>query len=90
MAPKVMIVQALSGFVPITGDCDDFTQLICCLCRAVGLPTGLRIMSVNGKRWHHVYGLVQINGRVLPMDLTEKSFGLGQEHRHFIHKDIWV
>jgi hypothetical protein len=88
--PKYFLISALSGQLPIVGDCDDFTQIICCLCKSVGLPVGIRIISVNGRRWHHVYGLVRINGYECPMDLTEESFRLGDEHKYMMRKDLWL
>lgn len=87
--PRYMVVQYLTGNDPVTGDCDDMTSLVCALVRAIGILSGVRVISVNGRRWHHIYGLANIQGVAYSMDLTEDAFGFGDEHRYLMKKDIW-
>lgn len=56
------------------GDCDDQTVLTASMLEAVGIPTKLVCMSING-RWAHIYSaaILTSKGTLLPLDTTMKS-----------------
>ena len=40
------------------GDCDDMSTLIASLLGAIGYPSRLKVVSIGGKDWDHIYPLV--------------------------------
>lgn len=57
-----------------SGDCDDFTTLICSLCESIGIPCMMVVMSVNG-RWSHIFPAARMPDGLLPLDGTNR-FGV--------------
>lgn len=64
------------------GDCDDFTVGFGALLGAIGYPVRARVISVDGSAWDHIYPLVGVKGRWIPLDATEHGKSLGWEFSH--------
>lgn len=61
-------------------DCDDYTLLSLSLLKSVGFPVAIRIIATKPDReFDHVYGLVKIQSKWFPIDLTIPGGGLGVE-----------
>jgi hypothetical protein len=62
------------------GDCDDMTVLSLSLLKSVGFPVALKVVSFRSdRRFGHVYGLVNINGRWIPFDTVRPDQYMGWE-----------
>lgn len=60
-------------------DCDDYTILSLSLLKSLGFKVAMRATSYRpDKKFTHIYGLIYINKKWLPLDLT-KNYGLGWE-----------
>jgi hypothetical protein len=67
-------VGATGGPVPL--DCDDLTVLSLSVFAAAGLSTRVRVVSYEPSgEWGHVYGLVRVDGRWVPVDLAADALG---------------
>jgi len=60
-------------------DCDGFTVAFAALLGAVGYPVKARVMSIDGRVWDHIYPIVGIKGRWIPLDATELGKQIGWE-----------
>jgi len=69
--PK-LIAKAIDLGRRVYGDCDDFSMYIASLAKAIGLKPKLRIISMDGRRYHHVY--VIVNG--ITLDGTTDAINL--------------
>ena len=70
-------------------NCDDFTILLDSLLASIGYPVGARIITASpDKGFHHIYSLVKVKGRWIPLDPTNKRFKIGQEPRYYKKKDF--
>lgn len=73
------------------GDCDDFTILICSLLGSIGYECGLRIVSNSPFRdFHHIYALINVNGKWIPLDGTEKHLPFGKEPDYVKKRDYRI
>lgn len=64
------------------GDCDDMTVLSLSLLKSVGFPVVIKVVGFHSDisgRFSHVYGLVNVNGRWIPVDCVRPDKGLGWE-----------
>lgn len=66
------------------GDCDDATITLCTLLKAVGWrDTRARVISVDGKRWAHVYAMAttqRAGGQLIALDPTVRDATPGWEY----------
>ena len=70
-------------------DCDDFTILLNSFLASIGYEVGARIISSKpDKPFHHIYSLVKLKGKWIPLDPTNKSFKVGQEYKYAKKKDF--
>jgi len=53
------------------GDCDDMVVLLATLLESIGYPTRMVIEDYSGAGWEHVYLLVALDNRMIPLDPTE-------------------
>lgn len=73
------------------GDCDDFTILLCSLLASIGYEVGVRIISNSlFKDYHHIYCIVKVQGRWIPLDATEKHLPFGKEPSYVKKKDYKI
>lgn len=62
-------------------DCDGFTIGLAALAGAIGYHSIARVISVDGRSWDHIYPVIRMrNGRLLPLDATERGWLPGQEY----------
>lgn len=60
------------------GDCDDMTVLSLSLAKSIGFPTALKVVSYrNDKKYQHVYGLVEIDGKWVAFDTVRPDREMG-------------
>ena len=70
-------------------NCDDFTILLDSFLASIGYPVGARIITASpDKGFHHIYSLVKVKGRWIPLDPTNKRFKIGQEPRYYKKRDF--
>lgn len=79
----------------LSGDCDDFTILICALLLQLGIPCKARMIKLpqsdGSYQYAHIYPMAKAsNGVWYSLDATEKQKQLGWEapHRHGDNKDF--
>lgn len=66
------------GFASL--DCDDYTILGLALVKVLGYNVALKVVSTQpNRKFHHVYGLVNIQGRWWPFDAIRREKPLGWE-----------
>lgn len=62
-------------------DCDDTTILFATLLKHLGYSVQARVISVDGRKWAHIYPRVKIpGGRWLALDMTEPNKKPGWEY----------
>ena len=61
------------------GDCDDSCIAFGALLGAIGYPVPARVISIDGRAWDHIYPLVGLKNRWLPLDITEPNKRPGGE-----------
>ena len=61
------------------GDCDDKSILVSAMLESVGHPTRLKAVGFSRNSLSHVYPVVRIKGKWLPVETTEKEWELGRE-----------
>jgi len=70
-------------------DCDDATIILDSLLASIGYPVGARIITTSpDKGFHHIYSLVKVKGKWIPLDPTNKRFKIGQEPRYYKKRDF--
>jgi len=70
-------------------DCDDFCVLLDSLLASIGYPVGARIITTSPQRgFHHIYSLVKVKGKWIPLDQTNKKFKIGQEPKYYKKRDF--
>lgn len=66
------------------GDCDDFTIFFATMLKSVGYQMKARVISLDGKKWAHIYPLVLLpKGQSrfqMPLDATENGKPMGWEY----------
>ncbi|HDK42442.1 MAG TPA: transglutaminase domain-containing protein [Candidatus Pacearchaeota archaeon] len=78
--PLVSLKELENGERPQL-DCDDFTILSLSLLKSIGFPVAIKAISTNNKkRFTHVYGLVFVNKKWIPVDLTRPDYGFKWEY----------
>ena len=69
--PKLDIIVPPLRLVNLrTGDCEDLSLIISSLSGVVGIPSKWKVISQDGKVWHHIYPLLWVNGSYRPVDLS--------------------
>jgi len=71
----------------LSGDCDDFTILICALLLQLGVPCKARMIKLpqadGSYQWAHIYAMAQAaDGQWVTLDATEKQRPIGWEAPH--------
>jgi len=61
------------------GDCDDKTILVAAMLESIGHPTKLKAVGFSKKSLSHIYPLVKIKNKWIPVETTEKGWELGKE-----------
>lgn len=62
------------------GDCDDMTVLVLSLLKSVGFPVMIKVVGFRGSnKYSHVYGVVGIGDRWIPVDCVRPDKGFGWE-----------
>jgi hypothetical protein len=78
-SPEVMLSDINEKGIA-TGDCDDFSVLLCTLLKSVGFQVRLKAVAFKGSdKLSHVYLEVRINGKFIPADAIRKDKNLGWE-----------
>jgi transglutaminase-like putative cysteine protease len=76
---SVRLMERGEGDRP-AGDCDDMTVLSLSLLKSIGFPVAIKIVSfTKDKKFGHVYGLVNINGRWTSFDCVRPDQSMGWE-----------
>jgi hypothetical protein len=64
-----------------SGDCDDFSTLLCALLESIGVPTQFVAAATNPRypqNFSHVYPQANINGRWLACDMARRGAQVGK------------
>lgn len=64
-----------------SGDCEDEFVLIGALARLAGIPVKAKVISQDSITFTHIYPLLKVNGRWVPMDTTLGA-ALGREPQY--------
>lgn len=81
-APEVSLHILEVGDIPQM-DCDDYVILSLSLLKSIGFPIGMRAIAVKpAKELEHVYGMVLIDKKWTPLDLTKPEYGIGWEYQN--------
>lgn len=75
----IRLYQAGKGERP-SGDCDDMCTLSLSLLKSIGFRVAIRVVSFfENKKFGHVYGLVQIGYKWIPIDCIRPNQEFGWE-----------
>ena len=70
------------------GDCDDGSIMVATLLKSLGFQTGLKVVSVDGKTWGHVYAVVALPKRKpmqwIALDTTDPRFDVSQDPADYL------
>lgn len=72
------------------GDCDDQTVLTLSLLKSIGYRVAIRVTGYKPGKYSHVYGLVNIKNKWIPIDTVRKDKELGWEARGYQVMDLEV
>jgi len=75
-----------------SGDCDDLSVLINTLCAAIGYNTAFKTIKADPRmpnQFSHVYALVEINGKWIAADGSQKQVSLGWEPPSHNGYEVW-
>lgn len=75
--PPTVLKMLEEGVTPSL-DCDDMTMLNLSLAKSIGFPIIIRVTSYSpNKKFSHIYGLANVNGRWISMESVkrDKQFG---------------
>ena len=62
-------------------DCDDMVVALAALLKSVGYDAGARVISVDGKKWAHIYTMIKVPGKGwVALDPTEPNKKPGWEY----------
>ena len=61
------------------GDCDDKSILVSAMLESIGHPTRLKAVGFTHNTLSHVYPVVRIKGKWIPVETTENGWELGRE-----------
>lgn len=87
------IYQSASQTLEVkTADCEDFSILISSMVHTIGYPVALKLASISGDIWDHIYPLVGLPPEAptkwVAMDATLSSGRLGEEPQRVQEKSF--
>jgi len=65
------------------GDCEDLFLLSASLAKLGNIPVKAKLISVDGSIYQHIYPLLKVNGRFVPMDMTVDNLPMGREVSYY-------
>ena len=76
--------RILSDAKKVGGDCKHYAILSASICKALGIPVKLRLISQNfySKSPNHIYAVAKLNGKEVIIDPVLKNFDTEARYNH--------